>query len=53
MLKSLGYAEFIDLQLQPELSGNWEDARREISLRLHQFVDAMPKETVPEEGGDL
>jgi hypothetical protein len=53
MLKSLGYAEFIDLQLQPELSGNWEDARREISLRLHQFVDAMPKETVPEEGGEL
>jgi len=49
MLKTLGYAEFIDLQVRPEYSGDWEDARREISLRLHQFIDAMPKEMDTEE----
>lgn len=52
MLKSFGYAEFIDLRIRPELEGKWEDARREYSLILNQFIDAMPHIEENDEGSE-
>jgi len=46
MLMAMGYAEFIQLKMDPSLAGFWEDARTDISLRLHQYIEAM------REGGD-